>query len=433
MGDRSSGHTVPGFGSISDTVVMTIRSENNANSNTYTFNFSKLPVVKIASDKSKITEGESFTFTVSRSYARTTAQAVRLRVTNSGATVTSGAFPTSVTIAANETAASPITITTAGDSTWDEHAVIEATVLSDDDFVVHSTQGVATVDVLDNDYAAATASMEVDPLFVGEAAQVTRVTLKILTNGATRPHKNAVFTISTTDATATKDADNRCSTSPVGDYEEVDETVTISENSFVPKTVGGVSRYEATYQVEVPICNDQVGEDDKTFTVAFAGDANIPSEITIRQPTSLTVTILDDDRSNNANLSSLSLRKFTQNQLNSGSNSGSILSYSPSFMASKTLYKATDLASSEVEVELTFTKAEGNAVVVVEKVVGQGQLEIRTGDERADRIGHQFGVSEGTNNLVVTVTAHDGRAKRVYTVTINRIGTNATDARLSER
>ena len=153
------------------------------------------------------------------------------------------------------------------------------------------------------------------------------------------------------------------------------------------------------------------GDDDETFTVALGSP--LPAGVTAGSRSSVTVTILDDERvrATNAHLSALTA---TMTRFFYGSDDAyTPLALSPSFDRSTTAYAAS-VDPKIRKVKLTPTvEATGRATVQVGR---PGQMRA----VESGRASEGMGLAPDANAFEVVVMAEDGATRKTYTVTVTK-------------
>ncbi len=276
-------------------------------------------------------------------------------------------------------------------------------------------QGATLTAVTDTQASAAIA------LAVGDNAITVRVTAE---DSTTKD-----YTVTITQQSATPQAPTvslSASPNPVNEGSSVTITATLSKtvtsNVTIPMTLTAGSAESGDYGTLASITvasgqttgtgtistNHDSGENDETFTVAV-DTANLPSSVQAGSPSSVVVTITDDDKpSTNADLSALTASSST-----SSSGSYTALALAPAFSSATTSYAAT-VESAVTHARLTPTVEDtGKATVQVGK---SGSL-VTVSSGRASAA---IGLDDGANAIIVRVAAEDGNTTRDYTVTITR-------------
>ena len=157
----------------------------------------------------------------------------------------------------------------------------------------------------------------------------------------------------------------------------------------------GVGATAAT--IAIATIEDTTDEPDETFTVSLgkATNAGVAAGVA-------TGTITDDDLSNDAALSVLTLEDGDGNQI----------ALTPAVFAPATTGYTATVARAVTAVTLKATARHAGAVLAI-----AGDTDLATPDEA------ELDLAEGANTLTVTVTAEDGLSTRTYTVTVTRAGT----------
>ena len=158
------------------------------------------------------------------------------------------------------------------------------------------------------------------------------------------------------------------------------------------------------------IVDDELDEPDEALTVILEPLPSTQAVVALRQPDGsacpgtgvrcdATVTIVDNDASEDATLSGLAV--------NDGSTD--LLTFAPG----TTTYTA--MVASDVET-LTFTATKGDDGASVAYLDSDGNPI----DDADTAAGHQVPLDVGANVITVRVTAQDGTTTETYTVTVNR-------------
>ena len=281
----TSGHQV-GL-AVGDNVIR-VRAVKGGYSRIYTVTVKRAkPAVIVSADAAKAGEGLALSFTVSRSPSAPDSLTVKLEISETGGLVPPGSEGMkTVLIPANMPSAKYTVTTDAGDEAWDAHSTVTVALAVDTDspYTLGALNSAQTR-VLDDDFPAATAALTVNPATASEGGTVT-VTVTVTTGSDQMPHEEGgTITLSTAAVSAQTD-----------DYGTLSETTfTLAQADFSAVTVGGNSRYQATYTATVGIVDDPDEEGAETFTVSMARGSDLDAQVTLGTPASRTITIPAND------------------------------------------------------------------------------------------------------------------------------------------
>ena len=349
-----------------------------------------LPTVNIAAATGDITERGDVVFTVSRGMAASDRLDVTVAVDETGSMVASAdKVSHTVTIAADQTSRN-LTVGTLGDSDWEAHSTVSATISSDTDYTISSSAGSASKQVQDDDFPEATAALSLSSQTVDEGATVT-ATVTITTAREEMPHADGGgIRLSTADGTAAAGQD----------YASTSTTLSFGQGDFSQVTVGGATLYQASQTATIATTDDDGHEAAESFTVSIekvtSGASATDAAITLGA-SSATVTISASDQpplSNDATLSDGTL--------------------SPAFDADTLEYTAS-VPHANGQITVAPTKRDANATV---EYLDADDNVLADADGSAS--GHQADLGVGANVIQVKVTAEDGATTRTYTVTVTR-------------
>ena len=262
---------------------------------TYTITVTRIkPVVSITSTTTSVSEGESAVFVVRRDHAPSEPLRVTLSVTETSSMLNDalkGGATSSVSIPGYATSTNLVVITDPDDNLWEEHSIAAASVVSHDTYAITADSGRSEIQITDNDFPEAVASLAVAPNPVSEGSEVTAV-VTVSTLRDQRPHSNAgsvqlalVGTSATSGSDFTPPMEDRI-TFMLGDFKAVD--------------VNGQTRHWAAKQLSVSIVDDAEFEGLETFTIEIipvtGGPTSTASQITFDPNESLReVSITDND------------------------------------------------------------------------------------------------------------------------------------------
>ena len=193
MDDTALGHQVP-LTVGENTIKIRISDSGNTILDTYTLAVTRVePVVGIATKTFSVLEGDPVIFTVHRDSGPSESLQVAVSVTETGAMVdnaSQGEGDRSVTIPGYATSTNLTVITESNDDEWEEHSIVSASITALDTYAISSDSGRAEIQVTDDDFPAATATLAVAPNPVAEGRQV--FALVTITTGLDQvPHRAA--------------------------------------------------------------------------------------------------------------------------------------------------------------------------------------------------------------------------------------------------
>ena len=418
-----------------------------------------VPVAAIASGTTPVAEGATVSFTISLDRAAPTALSVAVSVADAGG-VLSGAAPRSVAFATSDNSKT-ITLPTRDDNAIKTASTVTVSLATGSGYTL-GTATSASVSVTDNDTAVWTVSAQPTEIAEGGSSTITLAVANGKTFTANQTVSLAVtgtasgsdYSLSATELTLPAGASSVTATVTARDDASVESdetvivtaihdgqpigsaTVTIEANDVAVWTVsaqpteiaeGGSSTitlavangktFTANQTVSLAVTGTASGSDyslsateltlpagasSVTATVTARDDASVESDETVivtaiydGQPIgSATVTIEANDvpLSNDATLSTLSLSGIDIGTFSSGTTDYSVI-------------VEYDVASTTV----TADPNDDGASVAVADANG-----VTYGTSR------QVSLSSGDNEITVTVTAEDGNAMKVYTVTVTR-------------
>ena len=273
--------------------VIRVRAVKGDSSRIYTVTVKRAkPEVTISAAETMAGEGHDPVFTVTRSPSAPDSLTVKLEVSETGGLVPSGSEGMKTVLIPANTAAAEHTVTTgAGDDAWDAHSTVTVALVAEADspYTLGAANSAST-EIRDDDFPAATAALAVSPATASEGGTVT-VTVTVTTGSDQEPHEDGgTVTLSTAAVSA-----------QTADYGALSETTfTLAQADFSSVTVGGNSRYRATYTATVGIVDDTSQEGAETFTVSMARGSDLDAQVTLGTPTSRTVTIPANDAPGNA-------------------------------------------------------------------------------------------------------------------------------------
>ena len=155
---------------------------------------------------------------------------------------------------------------TNADTVWEEHSTVTVAPVDGTGYDVSGSAGVASAEMRDNDFPAATAVLTVDSTEVEEGEEVT-ATITVTTDAARKPHGYGGDLKLKTEFSAGPGA---------AESEDVvfrginDGHKAVSEPSFKPVMTGGViTAYESVYSASITIVDDETWEEAETFNVVM--------------------------------------------------------------------------------------------------------------------------------------------------------------------
>ena len=356
-----------------------------------------LPEVTIAADHAAFTAAlDDVTFTLTRTEDPAAALDVAVALTQDRTLLASADLAQTVTFGAGEATATLIIQNHkfASHTVTEEEATLTATVQDGTGYEPGSPATVSTRIVVAD--PAVTASFEQAAYTFDEAGGDATVAVILRTaTGVPSPNRQIFFSISTQAISGQAEAGN--------DYVHQSEFLSVSPSDFTPDGADFTARKEVT----LVIVDDAIHEPDETLNMLLEPGPSTSGLVAFRQPDGTacpgsgceaTVTIVDNDASEDATLSGLAV--------NDGSTD--LLTFAPG----TTTYTA--MVANDVET-LTFsaTKGDDGASVAYLDVDGNAI------DDADTAAGHQVPLDVGANVITVRVTAEDGTTQD-YTVTVTR-------------
>ncbi len=277
------------------TIAFTLGTEYRGSSQDCSLSITRAkPVVNIrASTGEPAVEGDLIEFEVMRSSGAGDALTVEFQLDEDGVStgVEAGdvlmdsleGVTQSVTIAAGERTAT-VDVATTSDSVWENHSRIQMEIAVDDSYIIHGTEGSASVLVRDDEFVASVAELSVAPNPVGEGGGKTAAMVTVTTSETGAPHGRVTVPVHTANGTATAGTD----------FSALDTSLTFAESDFSGVEVDGNSRFRASKSVDVMILQDSLGEEGETFSVVLGSPSD--SLVTLDADSmSTSVTITDDE------------------------------------------------------------------------------------------------------------------------------------------
>ena len=341
------------------------------------------PVVSISTTAAEETEGNSLRFRLSRNSISSDDLDVKVNVDETGqlmADIEEGARM--VTIPGTSTSTTFTVTTDLNDSTWEEHSTVKATISKSDAYAIKPDENHASVELRDDDFPTAVATLSLDQHTVDEG-EIATLTITVTTDGNQQPHGGGgTLTLTTAGGTAQD-----------SDYGSLSQTTfSIGAEEYSPTDIGGgVTRFRNSYTATMEISDDNENEPEETVLIQLAKGEDA-SQISIGSPASSTLTIASSDASSDASLSGLSLSEGT---------------LTPDFASSTTSY--TSSVGYEVErITLVPTVRDDTAVISISmNTVSSGPTD-------------PIDLVVGPNTIHVVVTAQDETSSRIYTIVVTR-------------
>ena len=265
MDDMTTGHQVAlGLG----VTVVKIRVTRGDDSQDYSLSVTRAkPVVNVrALTTDPAVEGDKIKFEVARSASAGDSLVVNFTLDEVGSSTDFGpgeilpdsqeGTTKSVTITADEITAT-VEVATTPDAVWENHSRIQMEIAVDDSYIIHGTDGSASVLVEDDDLPDSAATLTVSPNPVREGAGEAVATVTLITSEDRAPHGRVSIPISTSGGTATAGED----------YTVVDSSLVFMEEDFSKVEENGDAFYRSSKSVEIAILGDSLDEVDETFNV----------------------------------------------------------------------------------------------------------------------------------------------------------------------
>ena len=254
------GHQVP-LEVGKNTIRIKVLEADNTVLDTYTVAVTRVePVVGIATTTSSVLEGDPVVFTVHRDFAPSEPLQVEVSVTETGEMVdyaSQGKGDRSVTIASHATSAN-LTVNTKPDDDWEEHSIVSASIAARDTYAISAHSRKTDIQVTDDDFPAATATLAVAPNQVTEGEQVFAL-ITVTTGLDQAPHSdtgNIQLAVVGVSATSGNDF-----TPPLIDL------IAFAANDFDAVDVGGQTHYAATKRVAISTVDDGDYEGQEAFAI----------------------------------------------------------------------------------------------------------------------------------------------------------------------
>ena len=338
------------------------RRLSNGPSETVSGPASQLPEIAVAGDAPAVAEGAPASFTLTRTGAATETLAVAVSVVES-ASMLDGTAPTQVAFAATSATAA-LTLPTADDRVVEDDSTVTVTLSPGTGYTVSADVDSAQVSVADNDAAAFAVTLSPAEVTEGGSATLT----VSLGDGATF-------------AAARQIGLTLAGTASVADYALSAGGVELSA-PYALTLAAGADSTAAT----LAVLGDALAEPEETVTVAASHDGTEVGTATATIPANAAPP------SDDATLSALTL-----SDIDIGT-----------FASAATDYTAA-VAHDTSRTTVTATPTDADATVT-----------IAAGDDGTAGTSRTVDLAVGANAIMVTVTAADGVATRMYTVTVTR-------------
>lgn len=293
LDSTTEGHQVP-LSVGENTIEIKVSEASNTVLDRYTVTVTRVqPVLSITSAATTSVEGDPAVFTVHRDFATSDSLLVGLLVTETGDMVVSGPQgegPRSVTIPGYATSTN-LTVTTDPNDEWQEHSIVSASINSEGSYAISANSGRAEIQVTDDDFPAATATLAVAPNPVDEGRQVFAA-VTITTGLDQMPHRAAgAIQLVLVGLSATSGEDFAL---------PPDDRLAFAASEFAPVNIGGQTRYSAKKQIAVSTVDDSEYEGTETFTIEIVpvtvGPGRTADQIAFHPSESLReVSISDND------------------------------------------------------------------------------------------------------------------------------------------
>ena len=296
------------------------------------------------------------------------------------------------------------------DDEWEEHSTITASINSRAGYTVSPTMGTATVEMLDDDFPEAEATLSLSTTSAsenddqpGQNGDTVTATVTVLTARDEMPHEGGgsiLLTLGTDDDPMTLDASsadytvtgNRTLSFPMDEFVRVDLDDDPVDTDW---------RYRLSKSIDIKIVNDMARELAERFTVTMSavttGSAPTDGEITLSGDATQVITIPFSDVSSDASLTAISLSHGT---------------LSTPFTSGTTSYDATVEFDHE-QITITPTAAQ----FATFRVLDSSDNEIDDSTQSGIQVNLPL---NSARTVKVVVTAEDGETVRTYTFDITR-------------
>lgn len=362
----------------STTVEVIVTAQDSVTVRTYSFVIVRArPVVGITPVLPQVSEGSDVRFSVSRNAAVSDPLELRVDITESGDLVPDDAEGSNaVTIPPGATSTILTVATDVDDDTWEEHSTVSATLTSRGNYLVNPDEDSAEVEVRDNDFPEATASLSVSPNPVAEGENVA-ATITVRTRMKEQPHRNGGTLMLAIGAGSAQ----------MSDYGSLSQSAfSIGEADFVLDV--GSNTYVAEYMAAVEITEDNEVETGESFDVSLSLSSDSPAALKLGQSDMQTISIRDFT----VGLAELDL---------------SGVELSPQF-SSDTLSYTASVAYSIVQTVVSATTTEASHPTPLITLNG-----LRAADGRIP-------LSIGENLVSIEVMPKDPGETRTYVITVTR-------------
>ena len=357
-------------------VVVTAGDERTTRAYTVTVTRSK-PEVGISAEAEEVSEGNDIAFIVSRNAAVSDTLDVKINLTETGALLADQAEGNrTVPIGPGATSTTVSVSTDTDDDTWEDHSKITATLVSSDLYTLKAGDNSADVQVRDNDFPEATASLTVSPNPVAEGETAT-LSIEVVTSDNQEPHSGGgTLNLSINDDTTEPE-----------DYGGLSESsFSIGESDFAHS--GSDNRYKSEYKATITIADDGEVEVGESFSISVSKSADAAAGLDLMASTTVMVKIVD----NNVGLERLELSGVT---------------LTPAFSSDVIDYTATaTYPVAETVINATAAHASSSAPVI-----------------RLNGVVHRddkMPLIVGETVITIEAAAEDSRTIRTYTVVVTR-------------
>ncbi len=433
--ESTEGHQVPI--EVGDNIIKVKVSEaDNTVLDSYTVTVTRVePVVGIATTTSSVLEGDPVVFKVHRDLASSDSLLVELSVTETGEMVvhaSQGVGNRSVTIPGNATSTNLTVLTDPDDDLWEEHSTVSASIASHDTYAVSADSGRAEIQVTDDDFPTATATLAVAPNLVEEGRPVFAI-VTITTGLDQLPHRAAgAIRLDLVGVSATSGDDF---TPPLNDQ------IAFSVDDFKTFGVGGKTQYSASKEISISTVDDDEYEGPETFMIEIqavtGGSYSTAPQIAFDPYESLReVTISDNDDAQTGGGdgngdeppdeggSQTSVSAGSGNRSGGGSSSRATFNRDPSFLegreTSRTVEENSQIGTrvgAQVRAidrdnnKLTYTlRGEDRSSFTINESTGRLYTAIHLDRETDSRYNLTVAVSDlkgGTDSIEVTIVVTD--------------------------
>ena len=268
---------------------------------TYTVIITRQAAALTVTAASEATEGEPVVLTIERDGSVSTATQVELNLTEVGAMAVPGDLGVKQLEIAAGTSTTSYTLNTVDDADWEQHAQITAELTLAGATEVLSRE---TIQILDNDFPAATAELTAAPTLVEEDDGEFTVRLTVTTDNDEQPHKGSgTIRLATESDTATP--------ADYGTLSSANANVSFDADDFMSFDDNGSMRWRATHEFALPVVDDSDKEEEEIFRLVMSAvdsgtDATDP-QIEFPSSPMVELRIAKSDLSSDAKLSDVEL------------------------------------------------------------------------------------------------------------------------------